>query len=88
MQLTEQDRKFLVKARKLDARWQKTRWVALAAAIAMIVIGIFQWPSFLEAAIVSGLGIAQLWTLPKLWKGRPGLKLLLKLAEENDLRSN
>ncbi|HXR06717.1 MAG TPA: hypothetical protein VN765_05270 [Candidatus Acidoferrum sp.] len=88
MQLTESDKQVLEQAKKLDARWPKTRWVGLAFGLGMILIGIIHISSFPEASVLLGLGIAQMWLLLKIWKGRQSLKLLLKLAQENEQKPN
>jgi hypothetical protein len=84
MQLTQPEQKALEQAKKIDARWPKTRWIALAFGLALVSIGIIDTKPTTETGIIFGIGIAQIMTVARLWKGRPNLKLLLKFAEKNE----
>ena len=84
MQLTESEKKVLEETRRIDARWPRTRWITLAFGMAMLVIGVIHAGNFPESSICIGLGLAQLYFLAKLWKGRTAAKLLIKLAQENE----
>jgi hypothetical protein len=88
MQLTESENKALVQAKKIEARWPKTRWLALVFGVAMVSIGIIDTKATPETGIIFGLGIVQLMWVLRLWKGRPMLKLLLKFADKNQENSN
>ncbi len=88
MQLSESERKVVVKMRKLDARWPKTRWIALAFSLGLIVVGIVHFFNFPESSILIGLGIANLYHISKAWKGPRAVRLLLKLMEEKKENSN
>jgi hypothetical protein len=88
MQLTQPEQKALEQANKMDARWPKTRWIALALGLTLASIGIIDTKPTAETGIVFGIGILQLLTVARLWKGRPILKLLLKFAEKNEEKPN
>jgi hypothetical protein len=89
MQLTESEKKIIEKTRKLSARWQKSRWIALPLLIGVVVLAISYLcnPSEPIGYILSGfityLGIKQIYCICKWWKGVPQHELLLKLANEN-----
>jgi hypothetical protein len=87
MQLTESEKKALHKAKKMEARWPRTRWIALAFGLVWCSIGfidiairpIIPW----AGSVLLGMGIAQWIVIPRIWNGRPTLKLLIKFAEKN-----
>jgi hypothetical protein len=88
MQLSESERKTLEQAKKLNVRWPKIRWLTLALGLGMVSIGIIHFSAIPEAPMLLGLGAAQLALLPKAWRERPMLKLLLKYADENRENAN
>jgi hypothetical protein len=92
MQLTEAEKTALAEAKKLDARWFKTRWLALTMGLVFAAIGILCFVNFASVPVAAGtligLGIAQWILVLKVWNGRPILKLLIKLAAKNEEHSN
>jgi hypothetical protein len=92
MQLTESEKKALDQAQRLEARWPKTRWIALAFSLGSMSIGmdsIATRTTFpLAGTVLTGLGFAQLIVILKMWNGRPALKLLIKFASRNEENSN
>jgi hypothetical protein len=84
MQLTESEKKALEQAKKIEARWPKTRWIALGLGLVMVSIGIIHINSVPDAGgVLLGLGVAQWILIQRIWNGRPTLKLLIKFAEKN-----
>ena len=89
MQLTESEKKALEQATKLEARWPKTRWIALAFSLGMVSIGIIRIHAAPDAGgVLLGLGIVNVAFILKVWNGRPTLKLLIKFANRNEVNSN
>lgn len=90
MQLTESERKVLERTRKLSARWQKSRWIALPLLVGIVALAVSYccYPAALTAYILSGfvtyVSIKQIDYVCKWWNGIPQYELLLKLAGEND----
>ncbi len=89
MTLTESEKKALEQAKKIEARWPKTRWIALALGFGMVSIGIIDIQSApVPSGVLLGLGVSQWILVLKIWSGRPMLKLLIKFAERNEGNSN
>jgi len=88
MQLTESERRVLERARKIDGRWPKTKWIALAIGVGMTSLGIWHIERFPESSILLGLSIAQFYYLAKSWRSHATIRLLLKLAEANQQRGS
>jgi uncharacterized membrane protein len=92
MQLTESEKKALEQARKLEARWPKTRWIAVAFSLGIVAIAIdniaIRSTFSLAGTVLLGLGFAQWIVIIRMWNGRPTLKLLIKLAIRNEENSN
>jgi hypothetical protein len=88
MQLTESEKRALGQAKKLEARWPKTRWIALAVGVGWISVGISNIATSttipLAGFVLLGFGVPQCILILKVWKGRPTLKLLIKFAEKNE----
>jgi hypothetical protein len=78
----------LEQAKKIEARWPKTRWIALAVGLGWIAVGISNIATSttipLAGFVLLGFGVPQCILIPKIWKGRPTLKLLIKLAANNE----
>jgi hypothetical protein len=92
MQLTESEKKALEQAKKIEARWPKTRWIALAVGLGWISIGIINIATSttipLAGAVLLGFGLPNCILILRIWNGRPTLKLLIKFAERNEEASN
>jgi hypothetical protein len=92
MQLTESEKKALKQAKKLEARWPKTRWIAVAFSLGITAIAIDNIATRstfpLAGTVLLGLGFAQWIVILKMWNGRPALKLLIKFAGRNEEDSN
>jgi hypothetical protein len=92
MQLSESEKKALEQAKKIEKRWPKTRWIALAVGVGWVSVGISNIATStnipLAGFVLLGFGIPQCILILKIWNGRPTLRLLIKFAEINEENSN
>ena len=88
MQLTESEKAHIETARKISARWPRTKWVALLIAILIlvcIVIYLYDGSQFAGCILCGFAGyvsIRNLIVTIKWWKGMVPFELLLKLLTE------
>jgi hypothetical protein len=94
MQLTQAEIKEIEKAKKISARWPKTRWLALligVLVIALIVIYLNNGSQFM-AGIICGIAgfmsVRNMIATAKWWNGITPYKLILKLLDETEKRPN
>jgi hypothetical protein len=92
MQLAESEKKAVEQVKKIEARWPKTRWIAMAIGVGWIAIGTIDIAISttipLAGFVLLGFGIPHCIAVLKIWSGRPTLKLRLKFAERYEEKSN
>ena len=78
MQLTASESKTFEMAKRLQAKWSRTRWLVLMAGVVMVWIGIIHLSNIPESPMLLMLGLFQIYRVCRYWRGGEITTLLLK----------